>query len=380
MTSERDSRQGDWAGRVPPEGRPPQDPDESLDPSGAPGPFAPFGEPSAPPPAPQPLHRISPRTTPAPLVDRGRQGQAPEYVDADFKPLPAEDADQSPLRNPYVIAAIAVGAAILLAVLVVIFAGGDDGNGATTGVVINPLTPGPGRGQTFRSVAAATLREGPSLDYPALGELPRNQEVEVIGRSQDGRWFMIYYPPGSNLRGWVPATALNVPANRIDQITVVDVTPIPRPTVIVPTPTPEPASPTPEQTPTSTPTQTPGPDLAVGVLPNNCQPNAALVVTVANVGATAVQQREIRLTVATQAGVVRVLNTTVSLEPGGAVNIATDHVLTQQTRVTLDLIGAPADINPANNSAVCNVSSVAPTSTPSGGVTPPPIPTSTPGP
>lgn len=387
MTSERDGRPEDKASDVPPEnGDYAIDNPEGLDPSGAPGPLVGLGRPEDMPPPPAPsLRRIASRparTAPAPLVSRA-EVDAEVALDPPYTPGPYEaEPEQSPLRNPYVLAALAVGAAIVMAIFVVVFLGGGDGNGSSPGVIIDPLTPGPGRGITLRSVAAATLREGPGLDYPALGELPRNQEVEVIGRSPDNRWFMIYYPPGSNLRGWVPSTALNVPSNRIDQIPLVDVTPIPRPTVIVPTSTPEPATPTPDTTPTGTPTTTPGPDLAVGVLANNCQQGAQLIVTVANVGASPVTAREVRLTVATQAGVVRVINTTLTLEPGTTLNVNTDYILQGQTTVTLDLIGAPADINLANNAAVCALpgAAAATPTPPGGGVTPPPIVTSTPGP
>jgi hypothetical protein len=353
MTPESDGRRDDWDPDVGPQtgGARPDDTD-ALDPSGAPRRIAEFGR-GRTPAAPLPTTR---RYRP-PIVPTA---PAPPVVDAEFEELPYGPIEgDSPLRNPYFLAAFAVGAAIILAIFVVVLFGGGDGNGHDPGVIVAPLTPGPDRGLLVRSVAAATLREGPGLDYAAISELPRGQEVEVIGKNTDARWFMIYYPPGSSLKGWVPATALNVAANRVDQIPEVDVTPIVRPTVIQPTPEPEPeATNTPEVTATATATAVPGPDLAIGILGNNCMLNIPLVVTVANAGQAPIVAREIRITVSTAAGVQNVTGTTVSLDPGASINIGTNYVLRERTTVTLDLIGAPPDVNPANNAATCAVSTL----------------------
>lgn len=301
------------------------------------------------------------------------------------RPLPATPppyftaSEQSFLRSPYVIAGLAVAGAIVLAIFVVFIFGTRGGNGGDGGLIVEPLTPQPGRGVIARSIAIATVLEGPDRAYPALGELRAGLDIEVVGRTQDSTWYQIYYPPGSQLRGWVPSTALRVPAEGA-AIPIASVTPLPRPTVPQPTAAPEPtATETPTPTETGTPTPVGGPDLAVSIAPQNCAPGITLVVTVRNAGTTPVDNRSIRLTVLTSAGVQRVIDTSVSLPPGATVNLPTGFTVSTRTTVNLDLLGSPNDINLANNQADCAVGTppVPGTPTPSP-VVPPPIGTASP--
>src|SRR5262245_58651310 len=111
---------------------------------------------------------------------------------------PFESYDQPGLRNPYVLAGIAVFGAIVLAMLVVFVFGGHGSSTAgsqANGVSVAALTPVPGRGIAAKSIATATVRSGPGLEYDAIAELARNQDVEVIGRNADSTWYAIYYPP-----------------------------------------------------------------------------------------------------------------------------------------------------------------------------------------
>ena len=271
-----------------------------------------------------------------------------------------EPEDQALLRNPYVLAGLAVAAAIVLAVIVVVlFGSSGDGDAAVSdidlrndNVAIDPLTPQPSRGVTARSVAPATVREGPAQEYPEIAPLRSGQDVEVIGRNQTASWFQIYYPVGSQLRGWVAASALRLPDGSADKLAVVAPTPIPRPTIVQPSPTPEPAT---TVTPTVSPTGTPtgGPDLALTIA--GCQPGSALVVTVRNAGQAPVTNRQVRLTVASAAGVQGVADSVISLEPGSTVNITTAQAVQPGLMMArIDLIGAPTDPNPGNNSVQCS--------------------------
>jgi hypothetical protein len=271
------------------------------------------------------------------------------------------DYDQSFLRNPYVLAGLAVGAAIFLAVILVFAFGSksptvkDDGNS----LLLEPLTPGPSTGIVARSVAVATVREGPGLEFLAIGELSRNQDVEVAGKNSDATWYSIYFPPGSTFRGWVPATALRLPSNTA-AIPVVATTPIPRPTVIQPTAPPEPTG-TPEGSPTVTPTGTPagGSDLAASIVAGTCTVGARLIVNIKNLGPAEVTSRAIAVLVQAADGSQRALAAqTATIPPGGQIDIDTTYVVKERVIATVDPLHTIGDPNPNNNRVDCVVSAV----------------------
>jgi hypothetical protein len=286
------------------------------------------------------------------------------------------------MRNPYVLAGLAVGGAIVLAVLVVFLFGSSSGSAGDDdgGLIIDPLTPGPSRGVGARTLAASTVREGPGLDYLAVGELNRNQDVEVVGRNEEGTWYNIYFPPGSSLRGWVPASALRLPSNTA-AIPVVSVTPIPRPTVIIPTATPEPTEVT---TATPTPTGTPagGADLEARIVPGTCAPGVQLIINVMNRGPAGITSRAIQVLVQNTSGATLATAAQLATIPaGGQIDIATNYVVRERVIATIDPLQTLGDPNPANNRVDCVVSGVptqpsGATPTPSSAV-PPPIATAT---
>ena len=268
------------------------------------------------------------------------------------------------IRNPYVLAGLAVTISIILAILVVIIFGGGGGDISNGTVTNEPLAPSPGRGLAAQSIAIATVREGPGSAYVEIGLLRNGQDVEVVGRNTDGSWFQIFYPYQSQLRGWVPSSALGVPDTSLASIPIAAVTPIPRPTVIQPTFAPDPTEAV-VPTPTVTGTDVPGPDLAIGVLNNNCQAGVPLVVTIENVGEVPVINRQVRITVSTISGPQGLSDILIpSLNPGEIVNIPTNQLVAPpRTTAQIDLLGTPFDINPANNTVDC-VGLVEPTHTP----------------
>ena len=296
----------------------------------------------------------------------------------------AENYDQAVLRNPYVLAGIAVAGAILLAIIVVVMfgstgGGASGGDSGKTGGPSDFLSPGTGRGIAARSIASATVREGPGLDYQALGELNRNQDVEVIGRNAESSWFSIYYPPGSNLKGWVPKSALNLGNDEISAVPITAVTPLPRPTVIQPTAPPEPTRSPESPTPASTPTPAGGADLVATAVPGSCQLGQRLVVSVRNNGpAPQATPRAITVLVQTPDGaqVALVSSSPVALQAGQAIDIDTNYVVNQRVVVVIDPLQVLADPNPANNRVDCAVV-IIPTAPP-GFATPLPFRTPTP--
>jgi uncharacterized protein YraI len=58
--------------------------------------------------------------------------------------------------------------------------------------------------------ATVALRNGPDVTYAILGTVPKGAVVAVVGRNEDNQWFQVLYPPNSQLRGWVPAGAIDV--------------------------------------------------------------------------------------------------------------------------------------------------------------------------
>ncbi|MPZ47861.1 MAG: hypothetical protein GEU75_00835 [Dehalococcoidia bacterium] len=370
-------------GALRPQARPPEAGQET------PGPEPPAGEAEAGPPPgllqprgalrpAQPRGRsLRPAENAAPRTRRGRAlsgdvlpapmlGATPYYLPDDDEPSP-----EGLLRNPYVLAALAVAGAIVLAVLVVFIFGGS-GGGAGNGdpnVIIDPLTPAPGRGVTARSIATATVREGPAAEYLEIGLLRSGQDVEAVGRNTDASWFEIFYPPRSQLRGWVPASALRLPDGTSETLPVVSVTPIPRPTVIQPTP-----EPLPTETVTPTPGAAGGPDLAISIVGNNCSVAQPLVVMIRNAGTTPIVNREIRVIISTPAGVVSVASLSApSLDPGASLPVQTNQpAQPPRTTVRVELLGSPTDISDDNNAIDCVVQGGQPQETPTPTRTPRP--------
>ena len=291
----------------------------------------------------------------------------PAYPMDDF----AESPDESLLRNPYVLAALAVAGAIVLAVMVVIaFGGSGEGGGAGDGngvVVSGDGTQPAGLGVRARSIATATVREGPSAEYLEMGVLRAGQDIEIAGRNADATWFQIYYPPGSALRGWVPASALRVPDNA--QLEVVAVTPIPRPTVVLPSATPEPpATLTPSPTVTETPLPGGGSDLAVRLAQTACVPGQRLLVIIRNLGPAPLMSRPLQVSVQTPEGTPRAL---VSLAPltlpvGQEAAVDTSYVIQERVIVVVDPLGAAGDPNPLNNRVDCVLAGAPPSVTQTG--------------
>jgi len=308
-----------------------------------------------------------------------RSPVAPPYVDDDLdyddgSAYYAGDSDYSMLRNPYVLAGLAVAVAIVAAVFVVILFGSGGGGDFNSGVVTRPLTPQPGQsaGLQVRSVAVAAIREGPGQEYLQIGLLFSGNDVSVLGRDADARWYEILVP-NSNLKGWVPATALRLPDNASSLIAVVAFTPIPKPSVAQPTATVLAATPT-EQA-------LGAPDLELATLGGQCQAGEPITLALRNVGAVPVTNRQVSVTVATPGGVISQTNLSVTLAPGQAVPVSTGQkVQPPRTTISVVFVSSPQDSNPANNVVTC-VSTGNGGGGPGGGgatAVPPPIGTSAP--
>jgi hypothetical protein len=310
---------------------------------------------------------------PAPAFD--------EYADGDIDPETGDyydeeaEAEPSMLRNPYVLAGLAVAGAVLLAIIVVFtFGQGGEGSGGNFGVTPVATQPG-GMGIVVRSIATAAVREGPGIDYGELGVLRSGQDVDVLGRNEAATWFQIAFPRNSQGRGWVPASALRLPEDAEDRLAVVVSTPVPRPSppptsTAAPqpnTPTPGPATPTPSPdavTPTPAPTGN-RTDIAIA-FSGPCAPGVPLSIILRNAGDTVFSEQPVRVSVASQNGNVFEQTVNVTMAPGQSAAMPIPGVVPQPPSMTASvvLLGGAPDGNPANNVATCAVSGTGPTTVP----------------
>ena len=303
-----------------------------------------------------------------------------EYDEYAVEPQP------SMLRNPYVLAGLAVAGAVLLAVLVVFLfgQGGDGGSGANAGETPDATAQGGAVGLVVRSIATAAVREGPGIDFGELGILRSGQDVDVLGRNEASTWYQIVFPRNSQGRGWVPASALRLPDDANNRLAVVVSTPVPRPSP-PPTSTFVPAAntPTPAATAaaTATPQATPEPDdddddnrtdIAIAFA-GPCTAGGPMTLTLRNAGSTVFNSQNVRVTVASQSGTVFDQTVAVTMAPGQSASMAVTGATAQPPSMTATvlLLGGAADSNPANNGATCVVGGSGPTTLP------PPIGTQT---
>jgi len=80
------------------------------------------------------------------------------------------------------------------------------------------------------------VRTGPSTDYPAIGQLAQGAVVFITGRSPDGTWWEIVFPPNTAGRGWVSGKPQYSYAVNTEAVPVV--VPPPPPPTATPTPAP----------------------------------------------------------------------------------------------------------------------------------------------
>jgi uncharacterized protein YraI len=110
----------------------------------------------------------------------------------------------------------------------------------------NTPTPATPVAQALRSL---NVRGGPGSQYPIIGNLQANQQLEIAGVSDDGSWFQVVMPDGS--QGWITSASTLITTS--GDIRGVPVAEAPTNT---PTNTPQPSV-TPTNTPTETPTEEP---------------------------------------------------------------------------------------------------------------------------
>lgn len=223
------------------------------------------------------------------------------------------------------------------------------------------------------------VRLGPGAGFAVIGLLGRGENVEVVGRDNDGQWVAIRFPPGSIARGWIPASAIDNLGD-VDSLAVVLPTPLPR---TISTPSPGggastnggsldpvvPGATTAPGRPTITPTPSP-PDLVITRL--SVLPDGRVAVTVANRGPGDLRSGSIHVQIRNHAGRSELITTPlVTLRAGGTLIVETEifRVLAEEEVIaTVDPFGTLGEIDPNNNTITVVL------------VPPPPPPTPTPTP
>jgi len=122
------------------------------------------------------------------------------------------------LRNPLVLGGLAIALAVAAAIVVAVLLSDDQGE--TVIVTPPPQTSTPGstptrtpallEGMAGRALSILTVRAGPAVGYISLGTAPRDAELDVVGKNEEGSWLEISYPPRSRLTGWVAADGVEL--------------------------------------------------------------------------------------------------------------------------------------------------------------------------
>lgn len=257
------------------------------------------------------------------------------------------------VRNPFVIIAAAIVVGVSALALALFTTGGIDGRAVpVSGGEVVPsreLPPAPTVNARVRAGATVNVRTGAGNTYPVLGTLRRGQELDIIGRSSDGEWLLITYPPGSAQHGWIPVSALERPesARTLPVVTPTTVA------VMVETPvsTPSLARATPEPTIGLTSPADLAPDLVIVAV--DILSDGRPVVTVRNQGPGPVEGRPVEVALVSAAGqVLRLAGTDVRiLAPGQALDIVINYTVTQPmpVRVIVDPNRRIEEVTTSNN-------------------------------
>lgn len=300
------------------------------------------------------------------------------------------------LRNPVVFGGIALIVAVALGVVVALmFAGGGDDESTSSvrvDVTRSPTPEGedetPISGEvTGRATATITVRGGPGSGYEVLGTIPKDKEVEVIGKSEDEEWLEVYFLPPSRLSGWVSAALMEIEGS-LAAIPVATPEVIERPELPTPeAPPPEPTTPPEEITPTAetSPTATPTaemPDLVIGGAP---VVGTTLNITILNQGGGELTQRVLQIGVfdARDSRLLRTVNSgPYTMAPGESIDVPTGYDIRggpPRLLVIVDPQGVIEEADDTNNRLIFNVTVTSPTATPMPTGTPPSgLPTATP--
>jgi uncharacterized protein YraI len=273
--------------------------------------------------------------------------------------IPSSQSSGSFLRSPIILGGLVV---VLIALIAVVALGvlgggngGDNGGSATkTAGTSSPKQTASSDHLTGKATATVNVRSDPGNAFQALGVLKNGTEVEIVAKSEDGEWFQIVYPSGSNLRGWVLAESLEVTGD-LSGLGVATPEHIPVPVAPTsPAVTQAPTTPTPlELTPTPSPTPlAPLPDLVIG---GTLISGGKLVATVTNQGPGPLTSATVAVSVFDLAGTGLLGSGSagpLTLTPGASIDVKTDYAIPAspvQLLVIVDPQGTIPETDDTNN-------------------------------
>jgi uncharacterized protein YraI len=131
------------------------------------------------------------------------------------------------------IALVIVGVVVIAGLMRVLFGGGD---AAAGGPEVPVPTAAPGL-PSATALEAINLRSGPGTLYPSYGVAPKGSNVEVVGVSTTGQWWVVKLPANiaPSGQGWVYGQYVQV-SNADDNVPVVPTPPEPPPVELPPPP------------------------------------------------------------------------------------------------------------------------------------------------
>ena len=272
--------------------------------------------------------------------------------------IPSSQSSGSFLRSPIILGGLAV---VLIALIAVVALGvlgggngGDNGGSATKTASTSSPKQTAGSGHlTGKAKSTVNVRSDPGNAFQALGVLRNGTEVEIVAKSEDGKWFQIVYPSGSNLRGWVLAESLDVNGD-MSGLGVATPENIPVPVVptspaVTPTTTPTPSNLTP--TPSPTP-PIPLPDL---VISGTAISGGKLVIKVTDQGLGPLTSATVAVSVFDLAGTGLLGSGSagpLTLTPGASIDIQTNYAIPAspiQLLIIVDPQGTIPETDDTNN-------------------------------
>ncbi len=213
--------------------------------------------------------------------------------------------------------AIVLVAALVVGVIVIL---DREGNGLVPGAAAGPATA-EAEADTVRAAVTTNVLVEPNRFAEIVAILPGDGEARTLGRTSDGAWLRLAYPPDSSTRGWAPAPALRIDAATLERLPVL---------VTV-------AAPAPVAAGDGRPAAEPLPDLLIADA--FLLQDGRLAVGIRNVGEAPLVERLVPLIVSKAAGdILGVLRSgPATLAPGASATVVTPVVVTETGSYLLQL-------------------------------------------
>ena len=133
-----------------------------------------------------------------------------------------EDRTNRHVRAPMLAGlAIVLIAAIAVTTIVALDRASEDGAPTVASTPTDPLAGLDG--VLARAVLTTNLRATPGRQSEILAIVPTQQLTRVTGRSTDGEWLRLAYPPDSELAGWAPRASFEVERGELATVAVASI-------------------------------------------------------------------------------------------------------------------------------------------------------------